>query len=102
MLKDVSSSKLCFEEEIVKLIVCNKYVFLKFSAIKYLKCNPGHPLLKSNATIPTKINQEAIVLAKKSKRKLEKKSCIKSEEMPILKNYKNGSLQRKNQSHDFI
>jgi len=29
MLENDSSSKLCFEEEIVKFIICNKYVTFK-------------------------------------------------------------------------
>ena len=73
MLKDVSSSKLCFEEEIVKLIVCNKYVFLKFSAMKYFKCSLWSSFVEVQMPPSLqKINQESHQFNQKSKRKFEK------------------------------
>ena len=82
MLKDISSSKLYFEEEIVKLIVCNKYVFLKFSAMNYFKCSLWSSFVEVQCHHPYKKSTKKPSFQDiKSKGKFEKQSCIKCEKV---------------------
>ena len=92
MLEDVSSSKLCFEEEIVKFVfVINMYL----SAMKYFTCRLWSSFSKVQCHHPCKNQPISSFKFRKSVRK-QKDRVVLNEKVPKLKTLQNGLLRSKN------